>query len=209
MKIAIIGYGRMGKEVETIAVERGHEIVLKLNEDNMHDFTTENLQKADVAIEFTFPDSVRENVLKCFDANLPIVSGTTGWNEIMKDIIHKCENEDKTLFHASNFSLGVNLFFKMNEIIAKMMNTQAGYDISMEEIHHIHKKDKPSGTGKLLRDLIRGQRKDLEDAVINIAVGIRWPVVKYFNVRKKKMLQKNVYILRKIFVSIYRSNYKY
>ena len=146
MNIALFGYGKMGKEIEQIALQRNHTIVFKINRSNINDITPQQLKKADVAIEFSTPDTVIENIYKCFDVNLPIVAGTTGWYNKFDEIKNACLKNNQSLFYATNFSLGVNLFFKMNEQIAKMMNGFSDYEVSMQEIHHIHKLDKPSGT---------------------------------------------------------------
>ncbi|MFL5763126.1 MAG: 4-hydroxy-tetrahydrodipicolinate reductase [Bacteroidia bacterium] len=146
MKIALIGYGKMGKEIEQIALTRGHEIVLKIGKNNAESFTPEELKKADVAIEFSTPDSVVKNIHRCFDADVPVVVGTTGWLAHLDAIKDNCSRNGKTLFYASNYSIGVNLFFKLNEYAAKLMNAYPEYRISMEEIHHVHKLDAPSGT---------------------------------------------------------------
>ncbi len=146
MKIALIGYGKMGKEIEAIALKRNHEIVLIVEKDN-EDLVTENdLKKADVAIEFSTPNSVIANIERCLNAQLPVVVGTTGWYEHFEAIKKQCTAKKGSLFYATNFSLGVNLFFKVNSYLAELMNKYTDYDVSMEEIHHIHKLDKPSGT---------------------------------------------------------------
>ncbi|MGE0567987.1 MAG: 4-hydroxy-tetrahydrodipicolinate reductase [Bacteroidia bacterium] len=152
MKIALIGYGKMGKEIEKIALKRNHEIVLKVDKDNVGSLTKADYQKADVAIEFSTPDTVLNNIKTCFDANLPIVVGTTGWYHAFDEIKNECLNNKKSLFYATNFSLGVNLFFKVNKYLAELMNRYPDYDVSMEEIHHIHKLDKPSGTAITLAE---------------------------------------------------------
>jgi 4-hydroxy-tetrahydrodipicolinate reductase len=136
----------MGKEIESIALQRGHTIVLKVGKTNATTFTTEDLQKADVAIEFSTPHTVISNMKKCFEAHVPIVVGTTGWYDSFKEIEIECNQKNGTLFHATNFSLGVNLFFKVNSYLADLMNKYDSYNVEMEEIHHIHKLDKPSGT---------------------------------------------------------------
>ncbi|NPA68101.1 MAG: 4-hydroxy-tetrahydrodipicolinate reductase [Chlorobi bacterium] len=146
MKIALIGYGKMGKEIEKIALERGHEILFKFDINNKEKFTTENLKKTDVAIEFTQPGSAYENYLKCFKANIPVVSGTTGWLDKLPEIKQYCEKDGQTFFYASNFSIGVNLFFKLNAQLARLMNKIEGYDVEISETHHTQKKDAPSGT---------------------------------------------------------------
>ena len=146
MNIALFGYGKMGKEIEQIALQRNHAIVLKIDKDNINDVTTQQLKQADVAIEFSTPDTVIENIYKCFNADLPIVAGTTGWYDKFDEIKNTCLKNNQSLFYATNFSLGVNLFFKMNEQLAKMMDNFTDYEVAMQEIHHIHKLDKPSGT---------------------------------------------------------------
>ena len=146
MNIALLGYGKMGKEIEAIALERGHTIVLKVGRSNAATITAGDLKKADVAIEFSTPHTVLENMDKCFAAGLPVVVGTTGWYDHLEAVQEKCIQANATLFWASNFSLGVNIFFKVNSFLANIMNQYPDYEISMEEIHHIHKLDKPSGT---------------------------------------------------------------
>jgi len=146
MKIALFGYGKMGKEIEQIALQRNHTIVLKIYKKNIENVTTQQLQQADVAIEFSTPNTVIENMYKCFDANLPIVAGTTGWYTNFDEIKSACLKNNQSFFYATNFSLGVNLFFKMNEQLAKMMNNFPDYEVAMQEVHHVHKLDKPSGT---------------------------------------------------------------
>ena len=156
MRIALIGYGKMGKAIEKIAIERGHSIVSVIDIDNQGDFHSEAFRSADVAIEFTTPSAAYDNYLKCFAANVPVVAGTTGWLDHMEEIKNSCATEDKTFFYAPNYSLGVNIFFALNAQLAKLMNHFAQYDVSMSEIHHIHKQDAPSGTAIALAcDIIR------------------------------------------------------
>ncbi|KAB1065177.1 4-hydroxy-tetrahydrodipicolinate reductase [Salibacter halophilus] len=145
MKIAILGYGRMGKIIEEKALERGHSISAKITSENV-DEIEKALSEADVAIEFSIPEAAKENILKAFDHSCPIVVGTTGWYDDFSEIESACNKHNGTLFYATNFSVGVNLTFKMNEILAKLMNGQSQYSASIEETHHIHKKDAPSGT---------------------------------------------------------------
>jgi 4-hydroxy-tetrahydrodipicolinate reductase len=154
MKIILYGYGKMGKEIEKIAIERGHEIVLMIDENNASTITKEQLNKGNVAIEFSTPHTVLNNITTCFDADLPVVVGTTGWYDHFNEIKTKCLKEKKSMFYASNFSLGVNLFFKVNKYLAELMNNYPIYDVSMEEIHHIHKLDKPSGTAITLANQV-------------------------------------------------------
>jgi 4-hydroxy-tetrahydrodipicolinate reductase len=146
MNIALLGYGKMGKEIEAIALQRGHTIALKVGRSNADTITTADLKKADVAIEFSTPHTVLGHIDKCLTAQLPVVVGTTGWYDHFDTVAEKCIQSQGTLFHASNFSLGVNIFFKVNSYLSAIMNTYPDYEISMEEIHHIHKLDKPSGT---------------------------------------------------------------
>ncbi len=146
MNIALIGYGKMGKEIEQIALSRGHTIVLKVDRNNAETYTIDELKRADVAIEFSVPKSAVANIYKCFDANVPVVVGTTGWLGSLNEVQAKCVDNNQALFYASNYSIGVNLFFKLNEYLAKLMNAYPDYDVSMEEIHHVHKLDSPSGT---------------------------------------------------------------
>ena len=154
MKIALIGYGKMGKEIETIAIQRGHQVILKINRDVASIITDKELLEADVAIEFSKPNVAVDNMKRCFNIGLPIVVGTTGWYEEFEPIKKLCFEKNATLFHATNFSLGVNLFFKVNTYLAELMNNYTDYDVSIEEIHHIHKLDKPSGTAITLANQI-------------------------------------------------------
>ena len=152
MKIALLGYGKMGKEIEKIAVSRNHTVVAKI--DNASDWETQKqqLSEADVAIEFSTPETVLENIYKCFDLNLPIVVGSTGWNSHLDKVKSDCLERNQSLFYASNFSIGVNIFFEVNKLLAKLMSNQSQYDVQMTEIHHIHKLDSPSGTGITLAE---------------------------------------------------------
>ena len=146
MKIALIGYGKMGRAIEEIALQKNHEIVLKVDEHNADTFQSE-LSKAEVAIEFSSPQAAYENILKCFDANVPVVSGTTGWLDKMGEVKKICLQKNQAFFYASNYSIGVNLFFEVNKKLAALMNDQLQYDeVFINEIHHIHKLDAPSGT---------------------------------------------------------------
>lgn len=152
MKIALIGYGKMGHEIEKIAIERGHTIVSIIDKDNASDFDSPEFKSADVAIEFSMPASAFGNYQKCFAANVPVVAGTTGWLEHLDDVKRICANEGKTFFYASNYSIGVNIFFALNKHLAKIMNNYPDYNVKMEEIHHIHKLDAPSGTAITLAE---------------------------------------------------------
>ncbi len=154
MKIALIGYGKMGKAIEEIAIAKGHEIVLKIDMDNQHEFTGENLSQADVAIEFTGPHSAVDNLKKLFDAGIPVVSGSTGWLERWEEVKAYCEKKNVGFIYASNFSIGVNLFFELNTYLAKLMSNHTYYNVSLEEIHHTQKKDAPSGTAITLAEQV-------------------------------------------------------
>lgn len=150
MKIALLGYGKMGKVIERIALERGHEIVLR--KDSADAFT--GLKNADVAIDFSVPDAAVDNITTCLENGVPTVSGTTGWLENYYQMVKLCEEKDVAFIYASNFSLGVNLFFELNDYIAKMMSKFEQYNVVMEEIHHTEKLDKPSGTAISLANSI-------------------------------------------------------
>lgn len=163
MKLAIIGYGKMGKEVEKIAVSRGHEVIFKLNRLQFESLSKEDFLKVDVAIEFTNPDSVIANLEKCFNAQVPVVTGSTGWYDQFENVKNKCLQNNSALFYASNFSIGVNIFFKLNEHLAALMKPHTDYKVSMEEAHHIHKKDAPSGTAITLAKGIISNRDDLKN----------------------------------------------
>lgn len=152
MKIALIGYGKMGKTIEEIAVKKGHEIVLKIGHGNRIDFTQDNIQKADVCIEFSTPDAAFDNVKKCLLAGVPTVCGTTAWLHHLPEVQQLCLKQDSAFLYASNFSIGVNLFFKINAYVAELMSRYNDYNVSMEEIHHTQKKDSPSGTAVTLAE---------------------------------------------------------
>jgi 4-hydroxy-tetrahydrodipicolinate reductase len=163
MKIALLGYGKMGKEIERIALERNHEILMKIDtfedwNEHIYDFL-----QADVAIEFSTPTTVLDNILKSFAANVPIVVGTTGWYDQLNTIRDLCIEKQQCLFYASNFSLGVNVFFEINKKLALLMNTHPEYEVFIEEIHHTQKLDAPSGTAiTLANDIINNlKRKEL------------------------------------------------
>jgi 4-hydroxy-tetrahydrodipicolinate reductase len=147
MKIALLGYGRMGKEIEKIALSRGHEIVIRKDVDDIIDITL-----ADVAIDFSVPTSAFNNISNCLNNNVPVISGTTGWLEKYDDAIALCKEKNGAFIYASNYSLGVNIFFELNKQLAKMMKNIEGYNISMEEIHHTKKLDAPSGTAITLAE---------------------------------------------------------
>jgi 4-hydroxy-tetrahydrodipicolinate reductase len=148
MKIALLGYGKMGKVIERIALERGHEIVLKKDQDTPFD----GLKNADVAIDFSVPDSAVANISECLNNGIPVISGTTGWLTNYPKMVQLCEEKNGSFIYGSNFSLGVNVFFELNEYLAKVMANLKQYNVSMEEIHHTQKLDAPSGTAITLAE---------------------------------------------------------
>ena len=154
MKIALIGYGKMGKAIEEIALGRGHEIVLKIDEHNETDFNTENISDAAVAIEFTGPGSAFENVMKCLRYNIPVVCGSTGWLQQWPEVTALCKQQQGALVYASNFSVGVNIFFEVNKKLAALMAPYPDYKINLTEIHHTKKLDAPSGTAVSLAEQV-------------------------------------------------------
>ncbi|PCI32976.1 MAG: 4-hydroxy-tetrahydrodipicolinate reductase [Flavobacteriaceae bacterium] len=147
MKIALLGYGRMGKTIEQIALKRGHTIVLKIEDGSDYD-----ISKADVAIDFSIPTAAFKNITTCIQNNVPVVSGTTGWLENYEKAVTLCKEKKGAFIYASNFSLGVNIFFELNKKLANMMKSLDQYNVSMEEIHHIQKLDEPSGTAITLAE---------------------------------------------------------
>jgi 4-hydroxy-tetrahydrodipicolinate reductase len=152
MKLALIGYGKMGKEIEQVAVSRGHSVVLKIDIENQRELTVDILSKADVAIEFTTPATAVGNFNICFQAGVAVVSGTTGWLDQKPMVEKECLAHQGCFFYASNYSLGVNLFFELNKVLARMMRPYPQYDVSMTEIHHTQKLDAPSGTAITLAE---------------------------------------------------------
>ena len=154
MKIALIGYGKMGKAIEEIALQRGHTIVLKINEENLTDFTKENMARADVAIEFTGPESALENIRQSLEMDIPTVSGSTGWTEKIEDINKLVTSRNGSFLYASNFSVGVNIFFEVNKRLASLMAPHKEYEVILEETHHTQKKDAPSGTAITLAEQV-------------------------------------------------------
>lgn len=152
MKLALIGYGKMGKTIEQIALKRGHEIVSIIDVDNQEDFQSEAFKSADAVIEFTAPSVAVENYLQAFEAGVPVVSGTTGWTAQIDQVKAMIEEKNATLFWSSNFSLGVNIFMAVNKYLAKIMNQFPDYNVEMTEVHHTQKLDAPSGTGITLAE---------------------------------------------------------
>lgn len=170
MKLAILGYGKMGRIIEQFATERGHEIVLKVNEHNLADLNIANLKNAEVAIDFSTPDSVLKNIEICFDAGVAVVVGTTGWYGRLQEVKDQCLEGNNTLLYGSNFSVGVNVFFHINKILAKIMNNYAQYEVQVEEIHHTEKLDSPSGTAMSIAEGILDQL-DRKNEWVNELVG--------------------------------------
>ncbi|RQO29776.1 4-hydroxy-tetrahydrodipicolinate reductase [Taibaiella sp. KBW10] len=154
MKIALVGYGKMGKTIERIAQSRGHEIVLTIGSKNTEDYITENIQKADAVIEFTRPELALNNVSQSLKAGVPVVCGTTGWNESVPQAAALCAEHQTALIQSSNFSIGVNIFFELNKQLAQMMNHQDTYQVGVSETHHTQKLDAPSGTAITIAEQI-------------------------------------------------------
>lgn len=154
MKIALIGYGKMGKAIEEIAVSRGHSIGLRVSIDNLEDNTIPKISAADLAIEFTGPESAFDNIIRCLDAGVPVVSGSTGWLANLEKVCAYCKEKNGTFLYASNFSVGVNIFFEINRRLASLMVTHPEYDPHITEIHHTEKKDSPSGTAISLAEQV-------------------------------------------------------
>lgn len=158
MKIVLIGHGKMGKSIEALAKKKGHEICLIVDEKNRDSVSIQELATGDVAIEFSQPGAAVDNILRCFDAGIPVVSGTTGWNERLEEVKDICRKNNHSFFYSSNFSIGVNVFFEVNKKLAELMNHLDQYDeVLIQESHHIHKLDSPSGTAiTLAEQLISG-----------------------------------------------------
>jgi 4-hydroxy-tetrahydrodipicolinate reductase len=152
MKIALIGYGKMGKEIEKVAISRKHEITVRIDPLLGEDFSSPLFPLSDIAFEFTTPESALNNYIECFKHSIPVVSGTTGWLNALDEVKKWCIQKGQTFFYAPNFSIGVNLFFKLNELLARLMNDYPGYEVGITETHHIHKKDAPSGTAITLAE---------------------------------------------------------
>jgi 4-hydroxy-tetrahydrodipicolinate reductase len=162
MRIALIGYGKMGKAIEQIALSKGHDIVLKIDLENGHDMTPENLSKADVAIEFTGPSSAPANLLKCAEAGIPAVCGSTGWLDEYPMVVQVFEKSNVAFLYSSNFSIGVNIFFEINKKLALLMANHTEYQVVMRETHHTQKKDAPSGTAISLAEQIMNEIPSLK-----------------------------------------------
>lgn len=154
LKIALLGYGKMGKAIEEIALQKGHSIVLKIGVDNLNDLTSESIKTADAAIEFSNPESAAKNILFCLENQVPVLSGTTGWLKDLSLIEARCRELNGTFLYASNFSIGVNLFFELNKKLALLMQKHHLYNVQMEEVHHTQKLDAPSGTAITLAEQV-------------------------------------------------------
>lgn len=154
MKIALLGYGKMGKAIEQIAMDRGHEIVCRVGIENLEDKTAENIKKADVVIEFTGPDSAFDNIKLCIESGVPVVSGSTGWLKQYEEIKQLCVDRNGGMLYASNFSVGVNIFFALNQRLAELMRGHNEYEVELKEIHHTQKLDAPSGTAITLAEQV-------------------------------------------------------
>lgn len=181
MNIALIGYGKMGKEIEKIAVSRGHQIKLIIDINNPQDLTVENLRKCDVAIEFTIPKSAIQNYNICFAAGIPVVSGTTGWLDKKEEVYKRCKETNGTFFYGSNFSVGVNLFFELNRKLAELMSKREEYNLEMTEVHHTQKLDAPSGTAISLAE-------DILDKISNKTAWVNdsTPANNEFNIKSER-----------------------
>lgn len=154
MKIAMLGYGKMGKAIEKLAQRKGHTYILKVTRQNMTDYSDADLKQADVAIEFSEPAAAVHNIRRCIELNIPVVSGTTGWMDQYEEVVQYCQKKNGGLFYASNFSIGVHLFGLINTKLSELMNEQAAYEVAITEIHHTQKRDAPSGTAITLAQQI-------------------------------------------------------
>ena len=160
MKAAIIGYGKMGREIEKILIERGHDVTLVIDTDNAADLNAANLAGVDVALEFTMPSTAYANIRTCIENATPVVSGTTGWTDRLGELQQLCREKGGALFYASNYCLGVNLMFRLNRQLAAMIDRVGGYDAKIEEVHHTQKKDAPSGTAITLAEGVISELHD-------------------------------------------------
>ena len=152
MRVAIIGYGKMGHEIEQVLLQRGHSVTLIIDQHNAEDLCAEKLADVDVAIEFTTPDTAYTNVRTCIECGTPVVSGTTGWHNRLEELQALCREKNSTMIWSSNYSLGVNITFRLNRYLAELMNRFDAYNVAIEEIHHTQKKDAPSGTAITLAE---------------------------------------------------------
>jgi 4-hydroxy-tetrahydrodipicolinate reductase len=163
MNIAIFGYGRMGKEIEKLALERNHNVILRIDENNIKSINKDSFSNVDVVVEFSTPENAFNNINLCLDNNIPVVSGTTGWLNKFDNILNRCKTEDKTFFYASNYSVGVNILFKLNNYLAQIMDNFPDYNVEIDETHHIQKIDAPSGTAITLAEGIIDNNKRIKN----------------------------------------------
>ena len=157
MRIVLIGYGKMGKAIEEVALQRGHEMVIKIDQPNLHEFTKENMARAEAAIEFTSPHTAFDNVKKCLEFDVPVICGSTGWTERLEEMKNICTDKNGAFIYSSNYSVGVNIFFEVNKKLAALMAPHPAYEVILEETHHTQKKDAPSGTAITLAEQILEQ----------------------------------------------------
>ena len=169
MKIIISGYGRMGREVETIALKRGHQVLAKIDRPNEWELFDRFQSQADVVIDFSQPEVVVDNLKRCFEAGIPVITGTTGWYGKLEEVTQVCKAQEGSLFYAPNFSIGVNIFFRANQHLAKLMSGVEGYSVKIEETHHIHKLDAPSGTAIKTADGIISQNPNISKWVNDVS----------------------------------------
>ncbi|SEN63655.1 dihydrodipicolinate reductase [bacterium A37T11] len=168
MKIALIGYGKMGRIIEKFALSRGHQVILTVNSQNRPDIEPADLEVADIAISFSTPDSALDDIQLCFEADVPIVVGTTGWYNELETVKEQCLERNKSLLYGSNYSIGVNIFFHINKLLAKAVNPYKQYDVQVEEIHHTQKLDAPSGTAITIAEGILTYMDDKKQWVNNL-----------------------------------------
>ena len=176
MKIVLLGYGKMGQLIEKFVLKRGHEIALIVDENNREHISAADLEHADIAIDFSTPHAALENISLCFEANLPLIVGTTGWYEHLNEVKATCLEANQSLLYGSNFSIGVNVFFHINRLLAQAINPYKQYDVQVEEIHHIHKLDAPSGTAITIAEGII-DNNDVKKSWVNQVVGSEEEVV--------------------------------
>ena len=175
MKLALLGYGKMGKAIETIALERGHSVGVTIDDEDDWMDKIEELRQCDMAIDFSTPGTAVSNIMRCFDLDMPIVVGTTGWYGQLESVVHDCRQRGKSLFVASNFSIGMNMVFDLNRRLALLMNGHGEYAVGITETHHVHKLDAPSGTAiALARDIVEAQDEKVDWQLLH--EGERWPM---------------------------------
>ena len=192
MKVAIIGYGKMGHEIEQVLLSRGHSVALIIDQDNAHDLCAEKLAGVDVAIEFTTPTTAYSNVRTCIECGTPVVSGTTGWHDKLEELQALCRERGSSMIWSSNYSLGVNITFRLNRYLAELMNRFDAYNIDIEEIHHTQKKDSPSGTAITLA----------EGILENLSTKTQWvnfaPIFDVTSIEEKKPVTEEDLVIRSV-----------